>query len=241
MVRNRLNRFAAAMAIFLLIIGFSTTAKAEAEKSAEASLSIMSDYIWRGFNLGDNGVMQPSVSLGYGGFGANIWANYDLDQNDLNETDITLSYAFDAGENLGLEIGHVYYALEGTDTQELYLAAAASGPLSPTLAVYWDFDEGDGAFLEASVGRSVPFNEISVDLGASLSYNLSSKFSIGDYDGFHNAVLSAALAIPLQDDITIEPMVAYSFALSDDAENAIESLSGDDDFFYGGVTASLAF
>ena len=44
--------------------------------------------------------------------------------------------------------GYIYYALNNAnDTQELYLSAAYDIMLKPTLAVYYDFDEGNGAFM----------------------------------------------------------------------------------------------
>ena len=72
---------------------FPLWANADIEKSASASVDIMSQYIWRGQQLSDEAVIQPSVGVTYGGFGANLWANYDTDTKEHNETDLTLNFA----------------------------------------------------------------------------------------------------------------------------------------------------
>jgi len=49
--------------------------------------------------------------------------------------------------------------------------------------------------------------------------------------------------VPLGQYFILNPMIAYSFPLSDEADNLITagSISNDSDFVYGGVTLSLAF
>lgn len=56
-------------------------------------------------------------------------------------------------------------------------------------------------------------------------------------------VKSASVSIPVWKAVTVEPMVAFSFPLSDDAEDAIEAVSFDEDssIFYGGASFSLSF
>ena len=51
----------------------------ETETSGYASVDIMSNYVWRGQKLSDSWVIQPSVGITYGGFGANLWSNFDSD------------------------------------------------------------------------------------------------------------------------------------------------------------------
>ena len=64
-----------------------------------------------------------------------------------------------------------------------------------------------------------------------------------DFSNFYNAELSSSLNIPVWKAITVTPKIAYSFPLSNDAEDAIEGISddGDKDIFYGGVNITLSF
>lgn len=233
----------------ILAVGFtlSSTYVKAAETSGSASVDVMSNYVWRGFKLSNSVVIQPSVGITYGGFGANLWSNLDTDIDDSlehNETDITLNYAF-AKDKFSFDLGYIYYALDSAkDTQEAYFSIGYDTLLSPTLTIYYDFDEGDGAFITASIGHDFDLGKnIALSLGASASYNIESEYSIGDYSDFHNADLSASVSIPITDVISVGPMIAYSFALSNDAEDAMEVISddGDDSIFYGGVNLTLAF
>jgi len=230
----------------ILVLGFSIGSlyAEEPEVSGSASVDVMSNYVWRGFKLSNSNVIQPSVGIIYGGFGANLWANYDTDLGEHNETDLTLNYSFSV-ERLSFDAGYIYYALEGAeDTQEVYLSVGYDTLLSPVFTLYYDFDEGDGAFITASIGHDFELSEgIQLSIGASASYNLKNEYSIGDFSNFHNGELSASLSIPATKGISIAPMIAYSFPLSDDAEDAIEAISDDGDthIFYGGVNLSLNF
>ncbi|MCJ7602617.1 MAG: hypothetical protein MUO63_14100, partial [Desulfobulbaceae bacterium] len=82
----------------------ASTAWAEEEPTADLSVSALSKYVWRGFELSkDSIVLQPSMTVGYKGFGFNLWGNLDTDQHEFvavenenssswTETDMTLSY-----------------------------------------------------------------------------------------------------------------------------------------------------
>lgn len=245
------------LVVLLICLSFSNVFAEEIKATGAASVDVMSNYVWRGQKLSNSVVVQPSVGITYGVFGANIWSNYDsnskIDEGDghgeFNETDVTLSYTRSV-DKWTFGAGYIYYALNNAnDTQELYLSAAYDMLLKPALTVYYDFDEGNGAFIVASVGHSLEVAKgINWNLGASAGYNISNKVMGFDTDGkdfsnFYNAELSSSVSIPVWKAITITPKVAYSFPLSEDAKEAFRSMSddGDKDIFYGGFNISLSF
>ena len=246
----------------VMVAGILTgSAYAEGPKVAGfASVDVMSNYVWRGIKVSNSWVVQPSVGITYGGFGANIWGNYDSDvtewtsngetgHGELTETDITLTYTATI-DKFTLVGGYIFYAFEGyNDTQEIFGSVTYNTLLSPTLTVYYDYDEGNGAFITASVGHtfSLP-KDMGLKLGALVSYNIENGIMGLDNDGdkfsnFYNAELNAALTIPVTKAISITPKLAYSFALSNDAEDAMQGLANDgsNDVFYGGVNVTLSF
>src|SRR4030066_1664945 len=86
--------------MILIGVGFSGNVyAAEPKVSGNASVDVMSNYVWRGEKLTNSWVIQPSVGITYGRFGSNIWANYDSDSKidegdehgEFSETDLTLS------------------------------------------------------------------------------------------------------------------------------------------------------
>ena len=232
---------------FLFAAGIPAAMAEEEMPTADASVSIYSTYVWRGFGLSDDSiVIQPSMTVGYKGFAMNLWGNLDTDYyaedtTKYNETDITLSYD-GAYEKLGYGVGYIYYALDGTDdTQEIYATLSYDVLLSPTLAFYYDVDSFSGAYyVTFDISHSFPIGETyALDLGALVSYLDDNE----DYDAFHNGVLSASMTFPIGKYFSITPEINYSFALSSDAEDYIKagSADNDDSYIYGGATFSFAF
>lgn len=246
------------LTIILTILFISSYSHAdEIKTSGYASVDLMSNYVWRGQKLSNSFVIQPSVGINYGVFGANIWANYDSDSKvdegdghgEFTETDITLNYTRSI-DKWTLGAGYIYYALNnGNDTQELYLFATYETLLNPTLTVYYDYDEGDGAFIVASVSHSLGITkDIALNLSASASYNINNKVmgfdaNGDDFSNFYNAEILCSVNIPIWKSISISPKVAYSFPLSNDAEEAIEAISddGQKDILYSGINLTVSF
>jgi len=230
--------------------------KVEEKVAANASVGVFSNYVWRGIKLSKGIVIQPSVTAAYNDFSLNLWANMDPnfptdgdDTLELTETDVTLSYGTSVGK-LSLGGGYIYYAFDGlADTQEAYIVASYDTILTPTLHAYYDFDEGEGWYIMADVSHSFNITEkLALNLGAYASYAVDNAImgltdAGEEVSDFYNAQVSASLAIPLTEKLSLSPIVAYSFALSDDAEEAIKNanVGGDDDVLYGGVTLTLAF
>ena len=77
-------------------------APAEDKPTGSLSISGLSKYVWRGYeNTKNSVVVQPSLTVGYKGFSANIWGNIDTKpysttdasySSAWTETDLTLSY-----------------------------------------------------------------------------------------------------------------------------------------------------
>ena len=234
----------------------------EEKPSADLTVGFYSQYIWRGWELSrDSLVIQPSMTVSYKGFSANVWGNLDTDQNEhfgdetsnWNETDFTLSYEGSV-DKVGYSLGYIYYDLEGAeDTQEFYAGAGLDILLAPTLTVYRDTDTSPGWYITLGVSHSFPVTEkYSLDLGLQVSYwDVDDESTYADpddsgdaYSNFHDGILSAAMSFPVGEYFTITPELYYVFPLSDDAEDFMkdESVSGDDDdFIYGGVSVSFAF
>jgi hypothetical protein len=235
----------------------------EEKPTADVSISLMSQYIWRGQELSrDSLIIQPSLTIGYRGFAANIWQNIDTDHWDttddvdnLNETDITLSYGHDFG-SFGLETGYIWYSLDvADDSHEVYASATLNTLLSPTLTVYREFAHYPGTYITLGISHSVefPWYDMSLDLGLQGSYLISDDENAypepGDpddeYSDFHDGLLSVALNVPVNKYITVTPELDWSFPLSNDAADDMQRTNaghgGKDNFFYGGVSVSLAF
>ncbi len=242
---------------------FSGMAYAEEDKpTADLTVGAYSQYIWRGFELSkDSIVLQPSMTVAYKGFSANLWGNLDTDpyssttdeSNNWNETDMTLAYGWEMGP-AAFSVGYIYYALDGVDdSQEFFASAGLNTLLTPTLTVYRDVDSYQGWYTTLGISHSIPVQgDITLDLGAQVSYLTADDASTyadpndanDAYSNFHDGVLSVGATVPVSTYITINPKLSYIFALSNDAQDLMKASSkdgNDDNFIYGGVSVSMAF
>ncbi len=257
-----------AVAAIILTTSYMLPAFAEEETpSADLSVAFLSAYIWRGQELSkDSLVIQPSMTASYKGFAANLWGNLDTDpytttdddiKENWNETDFTLSYGREFGM-VSAEGGWIYYGLEGADdTNELYLSLGLDVLLTPTLTIYRDISSYPQTYFLLGISHAFELTEkVSLELGGSISYLSSDDedgypeyndqlVATGDkFDNFHDGVISASLPISISKYLTITPSLSYALPVTTDAKNDMKARSqnGDDDnFFYGGVTCSIAF
>lgn len=266
----KLTKKMCALTVGALLFGGSIgLVRADEEKKEEpkpytnAAVTFASKYMWRGYEQSkDSLVIQPSMTVGYRGFEANVWGNLDSNDNftkankaNWNETDLTLTYTHKFGP-IGLTGGYIYYALEGVDdSQEVFLKIAADVLLTPTLSVYREVANYPGWYFNLGVSHSFNLTkEITLDLGGSVGYQASDTDKIvkytsnlmpttDKYNAFHDGQVSMGLTIPFAKYFSVKPMIAYNFPLSDDAKNRIKgtSLSNNSDFFWGGVTFTASF
>ncbi len=273
MKKDRIIALVILMAGLGVLSGSFNARAEEEKPTASADVGIFSKYVWRGYELSDDSiVIQPSATVGYRGFSMNLWGNLDLDFDDMDptindktewtETDLTLSYDTSFGP-VGIGGGYIYYGLVGVgddgreinDSQEFYFSISYDILLAPTLTIYREIAHLPGWYLNFGISHSFELPEgITLDLSGSLGYYSSDdddfvevddnlNATTNKYSNFHDGVLSAGLTIPFAQYFSVAPMIAYSFALTDNAENLLRSasFSDDSDFFYGGLTVAISF
>jgi hypothetical protein len=246
--------------------------KAEEKVQFSASVDVLSQYVFRGVALSrDGAVFQPSVTISYKGFAANIWGNFDTNERNpfgstapnrgnpkWNETDFTMSYSREVLTNLSLTGGVIYYALDSNnsahDQLEIYGGFGYKFPwLETGFAAYKEVSHFPGWYLQLYVTRSfeLPFAGASLDLWASWAAELSqdkAAFPVPDnpdkfYRGLHAGHLMATLNFPIGQRFKFSPKIMYWYALGGDATQVIEGLSWDrkHNHVLGGATISASF
>jgi len=218
------------------------------EYSAEAGF--YSNYTWRGIKLSPGWVFQPAGAVSYRGFYLQVWGNVNLEgDTGLNEIDLTAAYTFEFVP-LSLEVGFIHYGIyDALDSDELYGTFSFNAFLNPEVSLYVDVNEGTGAYLVGSVGHSFGLpGGVSFDLRASAGYVIENGvMGLNDagteFNNFYNGELSFSATLPLGPHLTLEPLIAYGFPLSEDGKEAIRSVSwdGDSDFVYGGAKLTVTF
>ncbi len=247
----------------LLVVGLvaltfgSLPALAEDDSlSVSANVGVYSQYIWRGYALSDQSIVfQPSVKLGYRGFGLKVWGNFDTNYydsiarrhtgTDYNETDFTLSYDW-SNDIVSLGAGYIYYALDnadtprgGSDTQEFYVSASAKAYLNPRITFYRDVDAKKGMYVNLGIGHSYDVtNAIALDLSASIGY-----YDLNDdsYHALHDANISAASTLAITRNLSMTPSFTYTWAVTTDSKAVMRDHRGDSSHFVGGFTCTYTF
>lgn len=176
----------------VLAMALSVSARsARAQATVGADLSLFSGYVWRGISVTNRPVGQPNAYMVIPAGNASVslggWANVDLGRYDgsddfsqsggvssfnLAEFDPWAEVSVPAGKATltGGVIGYVFPndfgATDALNTWEVYGKVGLAVPLSPKLAVYYDVDKVNGAYIEGTVAQSVPLGAVSLSLGA---------------------------------------------------------------------------
>ena len=103
--------------LYLTWLSLIAATVAEAKEGIETTISadIVSQYIWRGQDLG-NVSLQPTLGIGYEGFSLSAWGNVGFSSKDTKELDITASYTV-GGFNIGITD---YWFNTGLDPENRY-------------------------------------------------------------------------------------------------------------------------
>ena len=243
----------------LALLGACTGSVAVAEESMDdrsfsLEMTFSSRYVWRGINLVDDPVFQPSISATHRGFTLSIWGNMEMTNSNDEVGEFTeIDYVFDytwSWNELSLSAGAIHYQFPNVGpptTTEVYGGVGLDVLLSPTLTVYQDVDQADGTYAALSLGHTFEGAwaisdgiRMSVDLSSSIGYG-SSNFTDFYYGSesvaFTDALISVGLPIAIVERWTITPSVSYSSLLDGGVRRGMD----EDDNVWGGLSLSFSF
>jgi hypothetical protein len=178
-------------AVLLAVVTSASARTAQAQATVGADLGLFSGYVWRGISFTNRPVGQPNayVAIPAGKTTVTVggWANVDLgrydDSDDFSQSGGVSSFnvaEFDPWAEVSVPAGKAtltggvvgyifpndFGVTEDFNTWEVYGKVGLAVPLSPKLAVYYDVDKVNGAYIEGSVAHSVPLGSVSLALGA---------------------------------------------------------------------------
>ncbi|MCX5708574.1 MAG: hypothetical protein NTY14_06360 [Candidatus Omnitrophica bacterium] len=199
--------------------------------TASGDVAFYSEYLWRGFLLDGDPVVQPGFYLSgpdskYGKLTAKFWSSHDLSNSDPRNSSEEYDYILDYTYNLAdtsLSFGHTYYDYPAADTfsKEFYVGITLPKVfLTPSVFYYRDYGSqedggGMGSYTVVNLAKSLPFEikgtPASLELAGHYGYN---------YELFINGKggdigLSAGLKLQLTKNLTCMPNINYSLPLGD--------------------------
>ncbi len=209
-------------------------------------------YVWRGLILTDGPVFQSSVTVSRGPLSVNVWGNMDLDdannnQAEFNEIDVTLAYAKTYGP-CDLSASVINYNFPNTAagaTTELHVGVAFDVPAEPTVAMYYDVDQAQGAYVTLDVGHSFS-SEYANPMAWELALGTGIGLGSADYNGLYYGASTAsatdfhvglAFAVKIHDKWTVSQNVIYTTIVGADFRAVI----ADDDTVAYGMVLTVEF
>lgn len=193
---------------------FTFSATAQDEVEANVGADIVSDYIWRGQNLG-NAAVQPALGVSYKGVSLCAWGSVGIaNASDTKEFDLTLGYSV-GGFNVGVtdywfNTADKYFYYKNDATAHVFEANVGYdfGPAS--LQVYTNFAGADGLndsgkrAYSTYVEAAAPFTLGGLDWTASLGF-VPMKASFYGTNGFAvtNITLKATKALKITDSFEV--------------------------------------
>jgi hypothetical protein len=149
------------------------------EPAASIGTDAVTRYVSRGQLALDGPALQPYAAIEVAGLTLGGWASLDLvDENDnageFTEVDIILGYGRSLGA-LRLDVGYTEYLFPHTlldGTREVMLGLTVEElPVTPDIAVHYDFDEANGAYARLGVAASVALHDsVTLNLGAGFGF-----------------------------------------------------------------------
>lgn len=229
------------------LIAYLTIALAgEENKNFSATLTgaFNSMYIWRGINISDEFVFQPSLTNTYRWLSIGIWASTEEGEYavDFTEVDYSLDLSFEL-KKLRLSGGSIYYTFPNTDadsTTEIYAKLGWDVSLSPSLTALYDVELAHGIYLLLALEHSfenlwepTDFLTLSIKTGFTLGYGTAKHnefYYRFDMPAFTDATFMLSLPLNAGESFALTPYASYSFLLDNGIRRRMEN---DDNFWYG--------
>ncbi len=220
----------------------------------EMTAGYTSEYLWRGFNLGQDLVeaeMVAATEINGFALSAGAWyASFDeptglvAPNNNINANEFNL-FA-EVGYDMGfadLAVGYIYYYFPQSNhnqvvqgrykaEQEVYFSIARDfGIVDASLTYYWltSGTDNDG-YTELSLSNSTELNHcLSLESGVDVGYQV-------EKGKFAHITAQVGLEYAFTDNASVTPFVAHSWSLS---ENGI--YAGTRNQLVGGAMVSVSF
>lgn len=228
MIRNYSKTIGALAAASALVAG-----NASAEIEGQLQLGYNTDYIFRGFDRGQDMVEAGAdISTQWNGIdlSGGLWYASVQDGHVGNAGPVQLPDGYDeldiyaeASKDFGFAtayVGYIRYQFLGTDVQilgndvrliddfaELYVGLSRElvWGINGAVTYYWDVEGDNNGYSELALDKTFKLHEC-VDLvtGARLGYAL-------EEGQIQHTTLSVAVNVKASDSVTVSPYLAYSF------------------------------
>ncbi len=171
-------------------------------------------YVWRGFTLDDDPVLQPGITVSGYGLSLSFWSSWGMVGSASDEADYILEYSRQIGEVI-LSLGHTFYDFPGADSSSKEYYLGISFPevfLTPQFTFYRDYKAGKGEYYSLALSHSFSLSDdVNLNIDFSTGYNRG-LFIEGKGEDYQ---LLLSLDISLKEGVTLSPRVGYAVPSGD--------------------------
>ncbi len=202
--------------LFMAALLMTTGMKAQDKLEATVGTDIVSQYIWRGQDLGDVS-LQPTLGLAYKGFSISAWGSIGLsDSEDTKEFDLTASYTI-GGFHVGItdywfnSPNDRYFSYKAHETSHVFEANIGYDFGVVSFDWYTNFagndglnDSGDRAY-SSYMELNAPFKLAGLDWNATIGAVPYATSFYADATGFAvtNIALQATKEVKITDHFSL--------------------------------------
>lgn len=229
------------------------TLLAKLKLEVQGNIDFYTKYIWRGFTMENDPVIQPGFALSCYGFSAKFWSNWDADNND-NLSSNEMDYIFDYTKQFSIYkvfLGHIYYDFVGVNkfSREGYIGFGLTEipyfklPISISITYFKDYGKessggGRGTYLALDTAYSpVIYKKLGITLDLATRYAYNRRLFIQGRDG-RDLYLKLGFTIPFTSNLTVSPSVNYCMPFKDLND---ENDGNQKRKFYAGVSVAYKF
>ena len=220
--------------VLALALALAGPAAAQDEAAVSVGIDLVSDYVWRGQVMNDDGALQPWVGVLFDGFAFNVWGSMDLDdtpndaQWEFTEVQVNASYTIPIG-TYALDVGAIYYNYPNTaieSTFEVYGTFTFTDVVfSPYVSLYYDVDEIDGFYLRVGGSYGQELETFEWELGLSLgagSEDYNEGYFFTDDFALNDLTVGVTVTFPFSEQFSVRAFVTGSWLLDDEIKDAVE-------------------
>jgi len=255
------------------VLGISIAAStllAEEQTSTKLAWTTTADfytkYVWRGQNISDNPVFQPSVAATYGPLSGSVWSNMNLssihdNRNEFSEMDYAIDYTdvMPGIEVMKYSVGSIYYDFptqrlsDGKHvppTTEIYGGLSMAIPyLNPSFKIYRDVETANGSYYTLGVGHTFDKQAFSSTCSGCLCVGASVGYGDATYNkyywGYNTSAfndLTTSISYPITiDSWTLKPSLSYVTLLNDHLRDSDAYGQTSSDYLFAGLSLSTTF
>ena len=201
--------------------GSVSEAISESGIGISGSLDSYSQYVWRGFLLDSDPVIQPGLGISFAGLTLSLWCSFDAAGDDAamsSEVDYAVDYTYESGI-FSLSVGNTFYFFPEYDlkSMEAYFGMGIGIIGSPALVIFYDYGDeaeggADGIYVSLDLSHSQPIAmDVTFDISVHAGYNHEAFIAGDGYD----IALSGGITIPVFEGLEFAPSITYSIPLAD--------------------------